>query len=69
MGTGGPSLPSSPTYLFFEYALAHSKLNNYPSIILTLILSIQNLLGQALDLLVQLSLTCYHAYTRCLSTT
>ena len=69
MGTGVPSLPSSPT-LCITFVI-HSKLNNIFRIFRFSFLSfiLPYSLGQALDLLVQLCLICYHTYTRCLSTT
>ena len=70
MGTGVPSLPSSPT-LSCITPVIHSKLNNIFRIFRFSFLSflLPYSLGQALDLLVQLCLICYHTYTRCLSTT
>ena len=69
MGTGGPSLQSTPTISFQGCTLKTEHqwflFRNLLEVLSLLFL----LVGQALGLLVSVSLMCYHTYTSDLSTT
>ena len=66
MGTGVPSTSSSPKLLNILF-LTHSKIYNITSSLLLFIQAIPTFLGQALVLLVLISLIYYYTYTLNLS--